>query len=154
MRPPSWGIAPPGNLRRNRTEVRADPGRLDRAADSCGQMIERPSSDWGRHNQVGGNLGSGFTGCSMPKQIAVTPGYGRPDPQSLDGPLDCRRGSSIRSVWSHQLPADAAFFPSASARWAADFTVSEARREICIILVPALSQDCRTSTAKRLCTTA
>ena len=32
--------------------------------------------------------------------------------------------------------------------------MSEARREICIILVPALTQDCRTSTAKRLCTTA
>jgi hypothetical protein len=29
----------------------------------------------------------------MPKQIAVTPGYGRPDPQSLDGPFSCRRGS-------------------------------------------------------------
>jgi hypothetical protein len=117
------------------------------------ETVERLGGS-GSHNQVGGKLGSGFTGCSMPKQIAVTPGYGRPDPQSLDGPFDCRRGSSIRSVWSNQLPADAAFFPSASARWAADFTVSEARREICIILVPAFTQDCRISTAKRLCTTA
>src|SRR3954452_8916599 len=132
---------PPGNLRRNRTEVRADSGRLGRAADSCGQMIERPSSDWGRHNQVGGNLGSGFTGCSMPKQIAVTPGYGRPDLQSLDGPLTVDAEVSMRSFWSNQLPADAAFVPSPSARWVADFTVSEARREICIILVPAFTQD-------------
>jgi len=30
----------------------------------------------GSHNQVGDKLGSGFNGCSMPKQIAVTPGYG------------------------------------------------------------------------------
>src|SRR5688572_963142 len=42
------GNRTPGNFRRNRTEVRADPGRLDRAADSCDQMIERPSRDWGR----------------------------------------------------------------------------------------------------------
>ncbi len=69
-------------------------------------------------------------------------------------PLTVDAEASIRAVWSHQLPADTAFFPSASARWAADFTVSEARREICIILVPAFTQDCRISTAKRLCTTA
>jgi hypothetical protein len=25
----------------------------------------------GSHNQVGGKLGSGYNGCSMPKQIAV-----------------------------------------------------------------------------------
>src|SRR3954454_16422252 len=49
---------------------------------------QRPSSDWGSgsHNQVGDKLGSGFNGCSMPKQIAVTPGYGNLTPIARRSP--------------------------------------------------------------------
>jgi hypothetical protein len=41
---------------------------------------DRRAMEAGSHNQVGDKLGSGFNGCSMPKQIAVTPGYGNLNP--------------------------------------------------------------------------